>query len=54
VIPISFLSPPTALAESSVIAKSTLGNCFAYFFIVSPSKNPAAITRFAPARTAAL
>jgi hypothetical protein len=37
-MPISFLYPPTALTGSSVIAKSTFGNCFAYFFIVSPSR----------------
>ena len=54
VMPISFLYPPTALTGSSVIAKSIFGYCFAYFFIVSPSRKPAAITMLAPARIAAL
>ena len=40
--------------ESSVIAKCTLGNCFAYVASVPASRKPAAITSFAPLRTAVL
>ena len=50
-----FLSANGAVCTvSSVIAKSTFGNFFAYVAIVGASRKPAATTSLAPLRTAEL